>query len=125
MGLIISRLACPSALQTFAEAGVGDDVGSSIQHEEVITPPDWQQRYGLRHGAAFGLGHDLDQLSLFRYARMMSMLGLLVVVPSYDSCIRRIAFRLLCAGRPTLIRAFVASISWVPQPGLAMGCLSA
>jgi phytoene desaturase (3,4-didehydrolycopene-forming) len=54
-------------LQTLAEAGLGD-VGAAIQHETVITPPDWQQRYGLRHGAAFGLAHGLDQLSIFRWA---------------------------------------------------------
>ena len=51
--------------QSFADAGLGD-VGSCIQHELVIAPPDWERRYGLRHGAAFGLAHGLDQLSLFR-----------------------------------------------------------
>ena len=55
----------PFPLQTFREAGLGD-VGSAIQHEFVIAPPDWQRMYGLRHGAAFGLSHGLDQLSLFR-----------------------------------------------------------
>ncbi|KAI3436703.1 hypothetical protein D9Q98_006118 [Chlorella vulgaris] len=54
-------------LTTFADAGLGD-VGASIQHEHVIAPPDWEQRYGLRHGAAFGLAHGLDQLSIFRPA---------------------------------------------------------
>ena len=53
-------------LQTLAEAGLGD-VGAAIQHETVIAPPDWEQRYGLRHGAAFGLAHGLDQLSIFRW----------------------------------------------------------
>jgi phytoene desaturase (3,4-didehydrolycopene-forming) len=53
------------ALQTFAKAGLGD-VGSLIQHESVTSPPEWRQRYGLRHGAAFGLAHGLDQLSVFR-----------------------------------------------------------
>lgn len=51
--------------QSFADAGLGD-VGSAIEHELVIAPPDWERRYGLRHGAAFGLAHGLDQLSLFR-----------------------------------------------------------
>ena len=55
-------------LQSFADAGLGD-VGASIQHELVIAPPDWAARYGLRHGAAFGLAHGLDQLSLFRWGR--------------------------------------------------------
>lgn len=53
-------------LRAFAAAGVGDDVESLIQHELVITPPEWEARYGLRHGAAFGLSHGLAQLSVFR-----------------------------------------------------------
>jgi phytoene desaturase (3,4-didehydrolycopene-forming) len=52
-------------MQTFAASGF-NDVEASIQHEQVIAPPEWEQRYGLRHGAAFGLAHGLDQLSLFR-----------------------------------------------------------
>ena len=52
-------------LQTFKESGVGDIEGC-ITHELVITPDQWAQRYGLRHGAAFGLAHGLDQLSVFR-----------------------------------------------------------
>lgn len=61
---LLPMLPCP-ALQTFADAGLGD-VGAAVQHEHVIAPPDWARRYGLRHGAAFGLAHGLDQLSLFR-----------------------------------------------------------
>ncbi|GAB4816450.1 hypothetical protein N2152v2_003496 [Parachlorella kessleri] len=52
-------------LQAFKESGVGD-IEASISHELVITPDQWTQRYGLRHGAAFGLAHGLDQLSVFR-----------------------------------------------------------
>lgn len=52
-------------LRAFKEAGVGDLEGM-IEHEVVISPPEWEERYGLRHGAAFGLSHGLDQLSLFR-----------------------------------------------------------
>lgn len=37
-----------------------------IVREMVISPPEWQKRYGLQHGAAFGLAHGLGQLSLFR-----------------------------------------------------------
>lgn len=50
-----------------ADAGLGD-VGSAIQHESVTGPPAWEAAHGLRHGAAFGLSHGLDQLSLFRPA---------------------------------------------------------
>ena len=37
-----------------------------IEHEVIISPPEWEEKYGLRYGAAFGLSHGLDQLSLFR-----------------------------------------------------------
>lgn len=52
-------------LQAFRDSGVGD-LQPSITHELLITPDDWAQQYGLRHGAAFGLAHGLDQLSVFR-----------------------------------------------------------
>jgi hypothetical protein len=52
-------------LQAFKESGVGD-IESCITDELVITPDQWAQRYGLRHGAAFGLAHGIDQLSVFR-----------------------------------------------------------
>lgn len=52
-------------LRTLRDAGIGD-VAPCIQHEMVLSPPDWKERYGLMHGAAFGLSHSLDQLSLFR-----------------------------------------------------------
>lgn len=52
-------------LKTLRAAGVGD-VGPLIEQELVIDPVEWERRYGLRHGAAFGLSHGLNQLSLFR-----------------------------------------------------------
>ena len=39
---------------------------SSRAGAQVITPPEWRQRYGVEHGAAFGLSHGLDQLAVFR-----------------------------------------------------------
>lgn len=55
-------------LRSFAAAGVGGgaEIGAMIERELVIAPPAWEERYGVRHGAAFGLAHGLDQLSLFR-----------------------------------------------------------
>jgi phytoene desaturase (3,4-didehydrolycopene-forming) len=52
---------------SFKSAGIGD-VSKLIAHEMVITPPQWKERYGVQYGAAFGLSHTLDQLSLFRPA---------------------------------------------------------
>ena len=49
----------------FSAAGVGDIEGM-IHHEFVITPPQWEERYGVQFGAAFGLSHGLNQLSIFR-----------------------------------------------------------
>jgi phytoene desaturase (3,4-didehydrolycopene-forming) len=37
-----------------------------ITDEVVIAPPQWAARYGLAAGAAFGLSHGLNQLSLLR-----------------------------------------------------------
>jgi phytoene desaturase (3,4-didehydrolycopene-forming) len=39
---------------------------SLIVHEKIIDPPQWRDMYGLTHGAAFGLSHGLNQLSIFR-----------------------------------------------------------
>jgi phytoene desaturase (3,4-didehydrolycopene-forming) len=55
-------------IDSFKAAGIADDVSTMISHEMVITPPQWKERYGVQHGAAFGLSHSLDQLSLFRPA---------------------------------------------------------
>lgn len=46
-------------------AGVGD-IESRISSELVITPSMWAERYGLKHGAAFGLSHGLGQLAALR-----------------------------------------------------------
>jgi hypothetical protein len=53
-------------IRRFREAGVCDDVESLIQHEFIITPPEWGQRYNLMHGAVFGLAHGVFQLACFR-----------------------------------------------------------
>ena len=42
------------------------DVRSMVQHEFVITPQEWSQRYNITHGAVFGLSHGLTQLACFR-----------------------------------------------------------
>lgn len=52
-------------LQTLAAAGV-DLRQEHIVQEQVREPAEWQQLYGLEHGAAFGLSHGLNQLALFR-----------------------------------------------------------
>ena len=52
-------------LEFMAEA-TGQDFETSIVSERTIDPVEWRQRYGLKYGAAFGLSHGLDQLSLFR-----------------------------------------------------------
>ena len=52
-------------LRSFQAANV-DFTESDIQRELVIDPSQWQEKYGVTHGAAFGLSHSLDQLSLFR-----------------------------------------------------------
>lgn len=54
-------------LQSLQRGGVGD-LGPHILHESVIDPPEWRARYGLEHGAAFGMDHGLDQLAVFRPA---------------------------------------------------------
>lgn len=54
-----------AVLRAFQQAGVGD-VGPHIVAESVRTPGEWRDLYGLQHGAAFGLDHGLDQLSIFR-----------------------------------------------------------
>lgn len=54
-------------LQTLQSAGVGD-LKPHIVHESIIDPAEWGTRYGLEHGAAFGMDHGLDQLAVFRPA---------------------------------------------------------
>jgi phytoene dehydrogenase-like protein len=51
----------------FLTEATGDETFQDhIVGEKVIDPTEWRRRYGLRFGAAFGLSHGLDQLSLFR-----------------------------------------------------------
>lgn len=54
-------------LDCFRQAGMCD-VGDSILEERVKTPVHWRDEYALKHGAAFGLSHKLDQLAVFRPA---------------------------------------------------------
>lgn len=54
-----------AVLRSLAAAGVGV-TADSILRETVTTPPQWQQQFGLEHGAAFGLSHGLNQLAVFR-----------------------------------------------------------
>ncbi|KAG5184744.1 hypothetical protein JKP88DRAFT_314038 [Tribonema minus] len=53
-------------LQQFEEAAGMAGFADSIRAELVYTPRDWQQRYSLERGAAFGLAHSLNQLAIFR-----------------------------------------------------------
>ncbi|GBF88243.1 phytoene dehydrogenase [Raphidocelis subcapitata] len=56
-----------AVLRTLRDSGAADlTPPGAIASEFVITPPEWRRRYGLTHGAAFGLAHGLNQLSLLR-----------------------------------------------------------
>ena len=50
----------------FMTEATGDAFEEHIVAEKIINPVEWRRRYNLRYGAAFGLAHGLDQLSLFR-----------------------------------------------------------
>lgn len=52
-------------LRCLAAASI-DITAESILQETVTTPSQWQQQFGLTHGAAFGLSHGLNQLAVFR-----------------------------------------------------------
>jgi phytoene desaturase (3,4-didehydrolycopene-forming) len=52
----------------FLTEATGGAFEDHIVVEKVIDPIEWRRRYGLRYGAAFGLSHGLDQLSIFRPA---------------------------------------------------------
>lgn len=54
-----------AVLRTLDARGFGV-VRHHIVHEEVVEPKGWKDRYGLTHGAAFGLAHGLDQLAALR-----------------------------------------------------------
>jgi len=67
-----------AVLQTLADAGVAETVDSlraSIVRELVMEPEGWAARYGLSHGAAFGLSHGLGQLAAFRPALRDARVG--------------------------------------------------
>lgn len=53
-------------VRRFREAGVADDIESMIEHEFIVTPSEWAERYNLKHGAVFGLSHGVFQLACFR-----------------------------------------------------------
>ncbi|KAG1658209.1 hypothetical protein FOA52_008232 [Chlamydomonas sp. UWO 241] len=58
-----------AVLRALAEAGVCDSaeaLRACILKEMLIEPEGWAARYGLEHGAAFGLSHGLNQLAAFR-----------------------------------------------------------
>jgi phytoene dehydrogenase-like protein len=64
-----------AVFRAFREAGVGD-IRPHLVQETVRTPVDWQDMYGLQYGAAFGLDHGLDQLSVFRPSNKDSKVSL-------------------------------------------------
>jgi len=51
--------------ETLARHGVRLDP-ARIEFEECYTPRDWQQRFGLYEGSAFGAAHTLGQIGPFR-----------------------------------------------------------
>jgi phytoene desaturase (3,4-didehydrolycopene-forming) len=59
-----------AVLKALCASGVFEGSLESLQahivHERVIDPSEWGERYGLAHGAAFGLSHGLNQLSILR-----------------------------------------------------------
>eukprot|EP00873_Tetraselmis_striata_P035269 jgi/Tetstr1/455533/TSEL_042355.t1 len=54
-----------AVLRTLESHGIRG-VREAIASETVIDPPEWQRRYGVTHGAAFGLSHGLSQLAVLR-----------------------------------------------------------
>jgi phytoene desaturase len=42
------------------------DLGKHVVVEHVYTPLDWRDQFNLRHGAAFGLAHGINQVGYFR-----------------------------------------------------------
>jgi phytoene desaturase len=51
--------------ETLARHGVSIDP-ARVVCEEVYTPSDWQRRFGLYDGSAFGAAHTLSQVGPFR-----------------------------------------------------------
>lgn len=56
-----------AVLKALVDSGIGNIRGSIVE-ETVIDPFEWQRRYGLTHGAVFGLSHGLNQLAVMRPA---------------------------------------------------------
>lgn len=44
------------------------DLGKHTVVEHIVTPHHWREMFNLRHGAAFGLGHGMNQVGFFRPA---------------------------------------------------------
>ena len=42
------------------------DIRNNIVHERIVTPIQWHDNYSLYRGSAFGLAHQLTQLSILR-----------------------------------------------------------
>lgn len=48
------------------ERRAGLSVRAHIEVEAMLTPDDWERRFGVSHGAVFGPAHSIDQLLAFR-----------------------------------------------------------
>lgn len=59
------HLARDQVLRAFAKAGLGD-LRPHIVAERILSPLDWRSMFNLQCGAAFGIRHTLDQLSILR-----------------------------------------------------------
>lgn len=57
-----------------ARAGL-PDLRNHLREEKVITPADWETRYGVFRGATFNLAHSLDQMLYFRPHNRFEELG--------------------------------------------------
>ncbi|MBI5805443.1 phytoene desaturase [candidate division TA06 bacterium] len=42
------------------------DIDQHIEAEKIITPADWENEYGIYHGATFNLSHKISQMLSFR-----------------------------------------------------------
>lgn len=50
-------------------------IEGNVRFESTRTPADWQRRYNLEKGAAFGLGHGIGQVGYFRPALASRSVG--------------------------------------------------
>ncbi|MFO0675083.1 MAG: phytoene desaturase family protein [Polyangiaceae bacterium] len=48
------------------ERTIAPGLSDSLRVERWVTPLDWNARFSLEHGSAFGLAHTLDQVGAFR-----------------------------------------------------------